>query len=442
MFCVLFVAISQHMLCMRRFCCIFLFKQAVVHRRPAPQRAIAAMQTPSCLYAFLGLDVDCGPSEINKAYRRKAVELHPDKKPSGSHELFQMLSRVFFILSDPELRAIYNAYGLQAVDQHLQNQETVMELEQHGVATDIADDIPDGYEWREVEMGEAVPVGSSVRFCMSSGRTFLLQKIAEKQIDAVAVEDEDGQDDVAPMGFQWCDCGLEGRRLVPLEDIPSKSYKDFMGIRQLVLDHRWEIAEGEFAVFKFQSFVDKDVFEAFSAHDATASLFALEILEHNVFRNDKGGELFKLFKKPDGPYVLQSQTQFWQGQRRKRSTPMPTDRQTKKPRYLNMKLDVLQLSLFEWKLFGEDYVFNKRGKNFYVAEARQPRVHSKTYNLRIERAPGGAETMTLEEDGSEAVMLHKDGSYVVVLPNGDEFVSTKARSYTEACAAQGAAYGL
>ena len=141
---VLFVAISQHMLCMRRFYCVLLFEQAVVHRRPAPQRAIAAMPMPSCLYAFLGLDADCDAAQINKAYRRKAVELHPDK-PGGSHELFQVLSRVSLVLSDPELRAIYNAYGLQAVDQHLQNQETVTELEEQDVATSVADDIPDGY---------------------------------------------------------------------------------------------------------------------------------------------------------------------------------------------------------------------------------------------------------------------------------------------------------
>ena len=138
------------------------------------------MQMPSCLYAFLGLDASCDPSQINKAYRRKAIELHPDK-PSGSHELFQVLSRVLLILSDPELRAIYNAYGLQAVDQHMQNQEVVMELEEQDVTEGVADDIPDGYAWRELESGEAVPVGSSVRLCMSSGRTFLLQKITEQQ---------------------------------------------------------------------------------------------------------------------------------------------------------------------------------------------------------------------------------------------------------------------
>ena len=246
------------------------------------------------------------------------------------------------------------------------------------------------------------------------------------------------------MGFYWCDSALEGRRLVPLEDVPAKSFRDFMEIRKIVLDHHWEITEGEFVTFKFQSRVDKDVFEAYFADDAATPVFALEILEHNVFRSDWGGECAKLFRKRDGCYVLQTHTEIWCGQRRKRSIeePPPEERQSKKPRYLNMKLDVLRLSLFEWVLFDDAYVFNKRGKDFYVAEARQPQVHSKTYNVRIKRNLGGSETMTLE-DGSEANMVcSTDGPYVVVLATGEKFVSTKYRSYVEARAAQGAAYGL
>ena len=173
-----------------------------------------AIQMPSCLYAFLGLDASCDTSHIKQAYRRKAVELHPDK-PSGSHELFQVLSRVFLILSDPELRAIYNAYGLAAVDQHLQNlqnQEGVMELEEHDVETGAADDIPDGHEWRELGRGEAVAPGSTLKMDMATGRSFVLQQIRGDErlgnIDAdadatpgcVAEKEEEDQDDVAPMG--------------------------------------------------------------------------------------------------------------------------------------------------------------------------------------------------------------------------------------------------
>ena len=237
---------------------------------------------------------------------------------------------------------------------------------------------------------------------------------------------------------------MDGRRLVPLEDVPAKSFRDFMQIRQIVLDHRWGSAESKFATFKFQSRDDNDVFEAFLAEDAPTPLFVFEILEHNVFRSDKGGECAKLFRKCDGCYVLQTHTEIWCGQRRKRSIqePLPEERETKKPRYLSMKPDVLQLSLFEWMLFNEAYVFNKRGKDFYVAEARQPQVHSKTYNVHIKRNLGGSETMTLE-DGAEANMFcSTDGAYVVVLPTGEEFVSTKYRAYVEARAAQGAAYGL
>ena len=417
---------------------------------------MAAIHMPPCLYAFLGLDANCSPSssQINKAYRRKAVELHPDK-PSGSHELFQVLSRVFLILSDPESRGIYNAYGLAAVDQHLQNQEVVMQLEEEYATAGVAEDIPDGHGWRELGVGEAVAPGSTLKMDMATGRSFVLQRIRADErlgdIDADAVatpvsvaqdekeEGEEDHDDVAPMGFYWCDCGLEGRRLVPLENVPADSFRDFVHIRKIVLDHRWEISRGEFVVFKFQSGVDNDVFEAYFNDDGATPLFSFEIVEHNLFRNDWGGDLAKLFRRGDGCYVLQTRNEVWTGHRR---TPPPEEPQHKKPRYANMALDVLLLSLFEWKLGDIEYVWNKRGKNFYVAEARRPTMASKTYDVRIERTDAGSQVMIVKDTGAQAIMLRKDGCFAIVLPNGDEFVSTKYRSYIEARAAQGAAYGL
>lgn len=38
------------------------------------------------LYAVLGLEKSCGEEEIKKAYRKKALQVHPDRAPEGEKE--------------------------------------------------------------------------------------------------------------------------------------------------------------------------------------------------------------------------------------------------------------------------------------------------------------------------------------------------------------------
>ena len=53
-------------------------------------------------YAILGVSRDADQSEIKKAYRKKARELHPDY--GGDEEAFKELSVAYETLSDPEKR--------------------------------------------------------------------------------------------------------------------------------------------------------------------------------------------------------------------------------------------------------------------------------------------------------------------------------------------------
>lgn len=65
------------------------------------------------VYAVLGVPRDAGLTEIKRAYRAKALELHPDKRdPSSLHssdDAFIQLSEAYAILSDPDARAAYDA---------------------------------------------------------------------------------------------------------------------------------------------------------------------------------------------------------------------------------------------------------------------------------------------------------------------------------------------
>ncbi|KAF0700487.1 Aste57867_9017 [Aphanomyces stellatus] len=65
------------------------------------------------LYDLLGVSPNATDVEIKKAYRRLAVQLHPDKnlKDPNASEKFQQLSAAYQILSDPRSRATYDARG-------------------------------------------------------------------------------------------------------------------------------------------------------------------------------------------------------------------------------------------------------------------------------------------------------------------------------------------
>ncbi|MEX2275121.1 MAG: molecular chaperone DnaJ [Actinomycetota bacterium] len=66
------------------------------------------------LYEILGVTRDASDEDIKKAYRRLARELHPDV--NGSHdaeERFKEISGAYEILSDPDRRQRYDAFGSQ-----------------------------------------------------------------------------------------------------------------------------------------------------------------------------------------------------------------------------------------------------------------------------------------------------------------------------------------
>lgn len=66
-----------------------------------------AMDEDACLYAILGVDRNASASEIRRAYRRLALEYHPDRNEHGA-ETFKLVSRAYETLSDPERRNAYD----------------------------------------------------------------------------------------------------------------------------------------------------------------------------------------------------------------------------------------------------------------------------------------------------------------------------------------------
>jgi curved DNA-binding protein len=63
-------------------------------------------------YEVLGVSRDADQSEIQRAYRKRARTLHPDvNKDPGAEEAFKELAEAYDVLSDPDQRKRYDAFG-------------------------------------------------------------------------------------------------------------------------------------------------------------------------------------------------------------------------------------------------------------------------------------------------------------------------------------------
>lgn len=76
-------------------------------------------------YKILELKRDCTDADIKKAYRRLAVQWHPEKSEGKNKEAvqskFRELSESYCVLQDAKLRAIFDQYGYKGLKNGLPN---------------------------------------------------------------------------------------------------------------------------------------------------------------------------------------------------------------------------------------------------------------------------------------------------------------------------------
>lgn len=68
---------------------------------------------PRDFYEVLGVARDASDAEIKKAYRKKAVQYHPDRNPDNpeAEAKFKEASEAYEVLSDSQKRQVYDQYG-------------------------------------------------------------------------------------------------------------------------------------------------------------------------------------------------------------------------------------------------------------------------------------------------------------------------------------------
>src|SRR5580692_4956188 len=78
-----------------------------------------AATAKQCFYEVLGVVKTASGDELKKAYRKLAMQCHPDRNPGdkAAEHKFKNLSEAYDVLRDEQKRAAYDRYGHAAFEQ-------------------------------------------------------------------------------------------------------------------------------------------------------------------------------------------------------------------------------------------------------------------------------------------------------------------------------------
>ena len=76
-------------------------------------------------YVVLGVDKKASADEIKKAYRKLAMQYHPDRNPDDAvaEERFKDISEAYAVLSEPEKRKQYDMFGAEGFGQRFSQED-------------------------------------------------------------------------------------------------------------------------------------------------------------------------------------------------------------------------------------------------------------------------------------------------------------------------------
>src|ERR1051325_5510207 len=75
------------------------------------------MTTKADYYQVLEVQRDASADEVKRAFRRLAMQYHPDRNSEpGAEARFKEINEAYEVLSDPERRATYDRFGHAGLD--------------------------------------------------------------------------------------------------------------------------------------------------------------------------------------------------------------------------------------------------------------------------------------------------------------------------------------
>ncbi|WEU40585.1 MAG: molecular chaperone DnaJ [Candidatus Odinarchaeum yellowstonii] len=119
-------------------------------------------------YEVLNVDRNATLDEIKKAYRQLALKYHPDRNKSPeAEEKFKEISEAYAVLSDPEKRRAYDAYGHAGIDSRYTREDIFRDVDFESIFRDFGfgfgDSIFDIFFGRDRHRSEYVK-GSDIRY--------------------------------------------------------------------------------------------------------------------------------------------------------------------------------------------------------------------------------------------------------------------------------------
>lgn len=234
-------------------------------------------------YELLGVSRDASTKEIKKAFRNLSLKYHPDRYPGDkkAHELYLKINRAHEVLTNPELKEIYDIYGEEGLSQ----EQNIQSEKERGpnARIDVDVDLSDLYNGatRSIEFEKRVvcskchgtggKLGATKKCPVCKGRGATLQNI---NMFGMQMQME-----------QECNkCG--GKGIIFNEVCPHcKGRKVVRENKKLILEIEKGMENGQKIVFKGESEQSPDTIPG-------DLIITLKQKKHNFFKQRKRNDLY------------------------------------------------------------------------------------------------------------------------------------------------------